>query len=389
MQIQTAGYSLLTPTVSIFNAAHQLVGTASSTSPLDGNVQVTISGALPLATYYLEVSHATSAFAVGGYHADVSYQGPFLSLGGLLSTVTYVVDHGLNNTIKTATVLVPVLGAQTDQRFDYLYRANISDSKDTDFYQVQAPNTQTAGQGWTMHALVWAADSNMLHPQIHAFDAAGNPLAIQVLDNGNGEYTIQGSGYVPGAVYYLEVLAWTPTGANNVGNYVLGVKFDLSTPVAYALQDAETLTANAPSSTGILTMNQNQLYQFSLAADTFDSSEDASVTMTVYDSLGNLVTSLTAVAGRAPVTRLVYLTTGDYTISYTSQSLSGNPMPNVDFWFLGSDFTEPSGPYYVTPGGTSSGSTGSGTPPPGTGSGSTGTYTSSSTSSGASQPYYY
>ncbi|HEV8059510.1 MAG TPA: matrixin family metalloprotease [Gemmataceae bacterium] len=381
VQIQTQGYSLLTPTVSIYNASHQLLATQSSSSPLNGNVQVTIKGALPLATYYIEVSHATSAFAVGSYKADVIYKGALLSLGGIVSTLDYVVDLA-NNTLKSATVLAPLFTTQTDQRFDSVYRADLSYSTEANYYKIQAPATLTANEGWTMHALVWAADSNMLHPIIHVFDSAGNPLPIQVLDNTNGEYTIQGTGYVPKSVYYVEVQAWTPSGANSIGDYVLAVKFDVSTPVAYSMMAAATLTAASASSNAVLTMNQNQLYQFSLAADTLQTSEDASVTMSVYDSQGNLVLSLTAVAGRPPVTQLLYLTTGSYTIDYTAQSLSGGPMPDVDFWFQGSDFSEPSGPYYVSPGGTAP-TTG----PSGPGNGNT--YTSSSPTTGTAQPYYY
>ena len=392
VQIQTQGISLLTPTVSVYNASHQLVASDSSTSPLDGNVQVTVPGAWPLATYYIEVSHATSAFAVGGYNADITYKGAFLSLGGIVSTVDYVLDFGLNNTIQTATALLPAFAVQTDQRFDYLYKANISSSTDKDFYQIQAPAAPTAGEIWTMHTLVWAADSNMLHPEIHVFDASGKALPVQILDNTDGEYTIQATGVVPGAKYYIEVVAWTPTGANNIGNYVLAAKFDASTPVAYSLVDSERLTAGAPSSTGVPTMNQNQLYQFSLAADTLQSSEDAAVTMTVYDSQGNQILSLTAIAGRPPVTELLYLTTGNYTITYTAQSLSGGSMPDVDFWFMGSDMTQPSGPYYISPGGTTSNTATSGSSGNTGNSGSTGsttTYTSSTASSGATQPYYY
>jgi predicted Zn-dependent protease len=383
VQIQTQGLSLLTPTVSVYNASHQLVATASSSSPLNGNVQVTIPGALPLSTYYIEVSHATTAFDVGSYNAVVTYRGAFLSLGGVVSTLNYVVDYGLNGTILTATKLLPLFTVQNDQRFDYVYRANISGPTDNDFYQVQAPASPTAGTIWTMHTMVWAADSNMLHPEIHLFDSKGNPLPIQVLDNTVGEYTIQASGMKPGCTYYLEVGSWNSSGANTSGNYVLASKFDASPQVAYSLIDSQKLTASSPTATGTLVMNQNQLYQFSLAADTLQTNEDASITMTVYDSNGNLVLSLTAVAGRPPVTSLLYLTTGTYTINYTAQSLDGGAMPDVYFWLMGDSLTQPSGPYYVSPGGSYQGS-GSGS-----GSGSTTTYTSSTPTSGASQPYYF
>lgn len=392
VQIQSAGYSLLTPMVSIYDASHRLVGAASSTSPLNNNIQVTIPGALPLSTYYIKVEHATTDFAVGGYQANVTYQSGLLTLGGAVSTLNYVVDYGLNNVIQLATVLAPAIGAKSDERFDYLYRANISDASDKDYYQVQAPVTNVAGAGWTMHTLVWAADGNMLHPQIHLFDAQGNAVPVTILSNTDGQYTIESAALSPGAAYYIDVQAWTPTGANNVGNYVLAVKFDYSAPVAFALMEAATLTASSPSNSGTLTMNQNELFEFSLAADTLDSSKDASVTMTVYDSQGNKVTSLTAVAGRPPVTRLVYLTTGKYTVVFTAQSLSGAAMPAVNYWFTGDDLTDPSGPYYVSPTGDSVDGSGTGTTGTGSGTGDSSSgsgYASTKPSSGASQPFYY
>jgi hypothetical protein len=388
VQIQTAGYSLLTPTVSVFDASHRLVASDSATNPLDGNVDVYVPSALPLSTYYIEVSSATPAFAVGGYHANITYQAGLLSLGGLISTVNYVVDFGTNNLLKTATVLVPAIGAKSDARFDYLYHANIGSSSDVDYYQVQAPATNVAGTGWTMHTMVWAADSNMLRPQIHVFDVSGNPLQVQILNNGEGGYTIQATGFMPSSTYYIEVLAWNPLGANNVGNYALAVKFDMSAPVALDFLDSQTLTAAAPSTTGTLSIGQNQLFQFSLAAATVNGSQDATVTMDVYDSNGARILSLCAVAGRPPVTQLTYLTTGTYTVVYRAQSLSGKSLPDVVFWLDGADFSDPSGPYFTSAGTTTTtGSTGSGTDS-GSSGGST-TYTSTKSTTGTTQPYYY
>ncbi len=310
VQIQTQGYSLLTPTVSIYDASHHLVATDTSTDPLNGNVDVTVPLALPLSTYYIQVSSGSSNFAVGGYHAGITYQAGLLSVGGLVTTVNNVLDFGLNNIRQLATVLVPVLGATSDARFDYLYRANIANSTDVDYYQVTAPAMNVAGTGWTMHTMVWATDSDMLQPIIHVFDATGNPLQVQILNNGAGGYTIQGTGFMPNSVYYLEVAAWNPQGANNDGNYTLAVKFDTSAPVDLVSLDSQTLTAAAPSTTGTLSIGQNQLFQFSFAAATIGSSQDASVTMDVYDSNGTKILTLCAAAGRPPVTQLMYQTTG-------------------------------------------------------------------------------
>ena len=389
VQIQTNGYSLLTPTVSIYDASHHLIDTDTSVNPLDGNVTVSAPYALPLTTYYVKVSSATSDFAVGGYHANITYQAGLVSLGGLVSTVNYVVDYGTNNVMQLATVLVPAIGAKSDARFDYLYHANIASASDVDYYQVQAPASNVAGTGWTMHTMVWAADSNLLQPLIHVFDAAGHPLQVQILNNGSGGYTIQGTGFMPSTVYYIEVQAWNPQGANNVGNYTLAVKFDTSAPVALDFLDSQTLTGAAPTNTGVLNIGQNQLFQFSLASATVGASQDASVTMDVYDSNGNKILSLIAVAGRPPVTQLQYLTTGAYTIVYTAQSLSGKPLPDVTYWLYGADFSDPSGPYATSPGGSNATTTsGSGSSTTTTSGGGT-TYTSTKSTAATSPQYYY
>ena len=156
VQIQTQGYSLLAPTVSGFDASHHLVATDSSTSPLDGCVDVTIKGAMPLSTYYVEVSHATNAFAVGGYSREYQLRrGGLLSVGQLLSTANNVVDFGLNNVIQLATKLVPVIAAKTDQRLDYSI-GPISAVRPTSITTRSAPPSNLYGTGWTMHTMVWA-----------------------------------------------------------------------------------------------------------------------------------------------------------------------------------------------------------------------------------------
>jgi hypothetical protein len=108
--------------------------------------------------------------------------------------------------------------------------------------------------------------------------------------------------------------------------------------------------------------------------------------MDIYDENGKKVLTLTAVAGRPPVTSLVYLTTGVYNVVYTAQSLSGKALPAINFWLDGADFSDPSGPYFVSPTSTApSGSNNSPTPPPP----SNTTYTTTKPSSSTTKPYYY
>src|SRR5262249_33718162 len=54
-QVQTAGVSLLTPKVTIMTATGQVVGTNSSTDPLNNTVTVTLNNVKRGTTYYVKV----------------------------------------------------------------------------------------------------------------------------------------------------------------------------------------------------------------------------------------------------------------------------------------------------------------------------------------------
>src|SRR5205823_70450 len=107
------------------------------------------------------------------------------------------------------------------------------------------------------------------------------------------------------------------------------------------------LSTPSSTSTGTLTMAQDGLFHFVLAADNGSTSSSATVTMTVYDQNGNVVLTLDSTTGQPPASAVVYLQTGKYTISYRIQSTSGSYFP-VDFWLDGEILSDPIGPYYST-----------------------------------------
>jgi hypothetical protein len=214
-----------------------------------------------------------------------------------------------------------------------------------------------------MHALAWGTDSNALQPVIHIFDGNNNPIAIQVLANGGGLYSIQIANATPGATYKVEVAALNPNGSHNSGNFFLGIKFDMSAPVTLTPLDSGTLSTPTSVSIATLTMAQDGLFHFNLSADNGSKSSSANVNMTVYDQNGNVVLSLDSATGQPPVSAVVYLLTGTYTIRYSVTATSGT--------------------YFPSPSPTSSPNNGS----------SNGNYTysgqSSNPSTGPSRPYYY
>src|SRR5262249_17151810 len=217
------------PTLSIYDASFHLLGSVSASSPLDGNLNLTINNIRSNATYYFEVNHSTSdPFSVGTYQIDVTYQNLGSCLTGVFPSPIY---NTLTKTArKTASVLRPDQPNQTDQRFDYTHQASINILGPQHYYQIQAPSLP-AGGTFAMHALAWGTDANALQPVIHVFDGQNNPIAIQVLANGGGLYSLQLANAVPGATYKIEVAALHPNASNHYGHLLPRLQFDSPPPL--------------------------------------------------------------------------------------------------------------------------------------------------------------
>src|SRR5262249_29455132 len=120
----------------------------------------------------------------GSYQLSIQYLSPgrtvsaITSISPLLAAV--VNDLNLNNTLNTATSLLLRSPTKQDLRFDYTYSGRINDSTDKDYYKIQSPGFAAAGPV-KMNVIVWELDVNGLNPRAHVFDAAGNPVAFQVL----------------------------------------------------------------------------------------------------------------------------------------------------------------------------------------------------------------
>jgi predicted Zn-dependent protease len=383
-QLQAAGLSLLEPNVTVYDSSYHVLASKSSLNPLNNNVTVTVNGVQPGRNYYVKVSGATSnVFGMGGYQMNISYQS---LLTWLISDVVFplvdLVGGVLYNTINTALPLPSAFGPdKTDQRFDYLWRADLLTSTDTNFYQVQSPASCSASS-FTMHVIAWEMDPNGLHPVVHVFDAQKNPLPVQVLGNSDGMYSIQIPNTTPNSTYYVEVAAFDPSGSNSTGRYVLGIKYDaFNPPLTVAPLASNKLATPTSTDQGTLVMAEDGLFHLSLAADNGSTSSSAVITLTIYDSSGNAVFSFSTVTGKPPATAVVYLGAGTYTVRMSVKSTSGTFQP-ITYWLSGDILSDPIGPYQSNPTNSSTGSSSSG-----------GGYTyggsSSTNTSTASQPAYY
>lgn len=348
IQIDAAGLSCLTPTVSVYNGSGNLVTTQSASSPFSNTVTVTLPKVGPLATYYFAVSHPTSdAFSTGIYSGRVTYTYPGSILGGIIPSliqgVVGTVDF-VGNTLATATKL---LSPQTaDQRFSYVYQSSIGTAGDVDYYQFQAPSNLASDGSYALDAIAWQTTPGGLAPTLHLFDANGNPLKAEVMANSNSVFSFQVLGVTAGQTFYIAVAAQTSQGAGSTGGYVFGIKFNQLPETVAPPLGSNTLATASASDSGTLAMNQNGVFYFRLAAANGSSTASSNVTMTVTDQDGNVVLTLTAATGAAPRTAAVYLAAGTYTVSYRVTSTAGTYMPTT-YWLSGEILSDPIGPYYT------------------------------------------
>lgn len=369
VRLKTEGVSLLTPSVTVYDQLGRVVGSAVSLDPTNNDLTVRLNWVSPLATYYVKVDGATAdAFGVGAYQVVVDVINPLAGLPLLPNLLGPLTDFHLNDLLSSATTLFSSQQGTPDSRFDYVARGVIEDSSDIDNYKIKAP--AATGAPLTLNILVWGTDAAPLGPRVRVFDAAKNPVAFQVLANDGGTASVQVTNATPGATYYLQVAARTPSGASNTGGYVLAADFNQFAPTVLDGVASTTVGAGT-TSVAALTVDEAGVFEFGVAAW-----GGGAVTMSVVDSTGKTLLTLTAAAGQLEVTKTAYLAAGTYTVRYAATGTSVAPPLQVDLFLL--KLSDSIGPYSTR---TTSGDTGQ------TGSGGY-TYSGSSTAQASANPYY-
>ena len=191
VHLGTAGLSCLVAGLQVYNAAGNLVGSATASDPLHGDLTVQTGGGLLTqllggVTYYVRVASTSGTFGVGSYNLTASFK---LSDGTILAPIVNPLLTTVGHTLETATQLPSRLvnGQKPDARFDYTAKASINKSGEVDYYKVVAPSAT----GQKMNVLVWALPSSNLLPRVDVFDADGNTVKSTLLANENGNFSVE------------------------------------------------------------------------------------------------------------------------------------------------------------------------------------------------------
>jgi Matrixin len=351
--LHTAGLSLLIPSLSIYNSSGSLL--ASTATPSNHYWTQDISqnfGAQPTAkTYYIEVSSpVTSVFGMGAFQLDVGYNNP-----PPLASPVVNQDGTSNSTLPAATQLVSTPGGINT----YLYYATMKDTSGSHFYQFATPATAN-NTTEAMLVSVNALQSSNSPPGLHVYSSSGTLQPYQVLTSSGQTYTVQLTGIAPGSTYYVQTTQQSPNSQQAPASYSLTINFAAQAATPPVAVGRNTLGPGNLTDSGTLALTQAALVQFALSANVGSSTVPVNVTMTVTNSAGQTLFSLTALSGQPPVTIDYYLGAGTYSVTYQASLVAGAPagsvIPAVVYELDAGVFSQPQGAYFTNTS-TSSGTT--------------------------------
>lgn len=328
-RVQTAGVSLLHPSVAILDSRGRILTRAAATTLGGGIIQLTLDEVNPQSTYYVRIQGATpDVFGIGKYSLAIIHgqlpdgngnddddddddgdtawtmerlvavmTGPFESLPGrelqaLIANPNHLIyndddddddddDDGWDN----VTPLPTAHGYAPNTHFVRL--GSMSNLSDIDVYQITSP-TRFPGKTAALTAMIWGIDGQSVAPTIRLLNADQQELPGTILANGDGSFTIQSTQIQAGAVYYVQIGA---TDAAALGNYELVL--DFSSQAADVVEFAAgSLTPNQPVVEYDLFIAKTQIFHVLLEA------RGGPVTVNLYDEQGNWVTRLTAGDGQ-------------------------------------------------------------------------------------------
>ena len=362
--LQSAGISLLTPHLTVLDGKGNILGDAQATSDFGDVVTVHLNQSSPNTTYYIEVQGATQdVFGIGSYGLAVTFdaantvapstldsvlRGPYQALtpndiNTLLTNPGQVLFNAGHND-GSVVPLTPTPGYAQNTHFQTV--GSVASSSDVDLYRIQPPNAQN-GQSLVLTATVRALSPNGTTPRITILDANLNPVSSQILANDGSTFTVQATSFKVKGNFYLQI---TPSGSSigSVGNYALDADFG-TVAANFSSLASGSLTPSTAQQSYSLYVGESQLMQFLLSANAPGAPADTGVQMTITDSTGQVVFTLTASAGDTVSGPALFLTPGAYTVGFSVLGATGGDVPPVAYSLLGEGISDPIGPVSVDP----------------------------------------
>jgi hypothetical protein len=332
VQLQTSGISTLRARLTVYDPAHNVVGSVSATDPADGDLTIQIPAASKVGTYYVTVQGAAAnTSGLGAYQLQVvPIQG-----GGTNSRPAQPFKLGSGNAISTGAYSLSAQGL-------------LQSANEVDYYVFQSP-AATAATPMVLTVTVSALPGSNVDALAVVCDQQLDLVPGTVLSHQNDTYVLQVASLQPSRRYFVAVSASGQT--NALGGYSLGLNFGggttlatLATGTVAAAPAPSGSTTNTPASFGF-TVSLAQAYHFVLSADSGGVATAEGVQMTIYDQAGDVVAMLTAAAGQTN-SLTIYLPAGTYTVLFSILGSAGVPLT---FTLQAAGLSAPIEPYPIDP----------------------------------------
>ena len=204
IRVQTAGISLLDPTVTVTNASGQVLGSASA-GALAGGVSLHLGGIASNATYYVKVSGSADVFGAGAFQLTVS---PTNAANPVVGGA-----HVATTALTANSLLGSLLGSMAAG-------GTISPSSTSAVYSFTTPLLTLLGGSVSLQT--WGVGIGQ--PAVTVFDASMHVVARATPSETSGDVSLNMGVLKPLSKYYVEVDD-APTTDFGIGDYVLQVGF--------------------------------------------------------------------------------------------------------------------------------------------------------------------
>jgi hypothetical protein len=347
--LQTAGISLLAPELIVYDAGGNVLGQAQSTNVLGDSVTVHLDSVPANTTYYIEVEAATSGlFGVGRYGLAVTFDA---TLKTTPSQITAMLSsaHGDSSggdssdgaKIGSVVALRTTRGYALNEHYEVRGGLNHAVT-----YSIKSP-TSASGNPVVLTVAIRTSGHHGVLPQVQILDANQHPLAVKVLVEGDGGYTIQAAGLAPGQTYYLKLTPPSSRTQEDDASFSLVADFKQTPAIMPVLAQGNAKTA-APPPRSALYVALDQVFNFTLSAAGTGAPAGSTVQMTITDKKGKVVYTLVAPAGQTVTGLPVLLGPGAYTVNYTLVTPNG-AVGSLTFQLRGASITDPIGPVVTDP----------------------------------------
>jgi hypothetical protein len=349
-QVRTSGISLLAPTLTVYDASGNVLQTVSALSPINADQTITLHNLPANTTYYVSVGNVTGdVFGIGTYQLAVAVGGNVQQAPPSPGTnAAPIPSSSLQNALQ--------LPAGQKQGYGLGHTFAYTGSGHGEFSAYFSFTAPASRFGTLANAVIMLQTLEGKPPaHLQVFDSAGNPVAFSVLTNDQFGFTIQATNLTPGSAYVVEAFSPPDRGGHvtDMPNFTMTVDFPSVAEEGFQTVTQGAVSTANPTASGTLQVNQTGTIELALAAyfQNAGMTGSGTVTMTVLDSHGHNVATLTSIVGQPMATFDLFLNAGSYTVQFSSNSTTLQTSP-VDYTLEGDLLGDAIGPQ--TTGGTTS-----------------------------------